>query len=214
MFGLDQNLEIMLIIILVAAFAYYYYTRKIQGNTRRKTALYLREKDKQYAFIKIQSEQDNVIECAKHEGIHRRFIKDGASYSGPSGASLCIVRPGVGYTLDPDDTEKKTELPINKAVLRLIGTENYEKLPKPVKEKLEKSEWGFTVEIRKEPENEKVPKINPEAVTDIRYEVLMNFLVRAVKSAQKMSWTPYITGGAVGAFVVLLAVVMKLVKVS
>jgi len=182
--------------------AYYFKKVKGEGVGSKKTVLLLRPRDKRGVEIPVIRETDRILECSKLGGVSRRYLKNGPGWTFKN-KTIFLAEEGIAYTAVVKG--KNANIPLSEALKSLFGEKAYSEMPKPLRETVEKHQFGVTVDIQGKPEDADLPSLSPEAVNDSRYEVVLNFLVKSLKAKGKFEWIPPLAGAAIGFLIAYLA---------
>lgn len=179
---------------------------------KKTEVLLLRDRDKRFERVKIINETDTSLESAKgQKGITRHFIKRGTGYMEKgTGKTIFFAFEAGGHTADMEEGETTT-LSLPETMREVLGSDIWEKVTPEIKEKLEHSTFGIVIEPAK---TEKTRGIGNESRHTESDEHMIDYFAEKVHKALKTKFdiVTFGSGIAFGGFLVLLALVMKWIK--
>ena len=225
--------------VIIALVGGLYYLLVIAKRTK---VWLLRPRDMRGLEINVKpgGETSKGLICEKKGGIPRRFFKVGRGYTFPFGPRFLGVE-GTAYTgevhvmqpvkrttkrLNPDTQQEeevieeiteetiKTKLSISDALHVIWGDAEYRKMPQNLRDAVEKSQVGITVEA--EPVDEEALDLKPLTEDQIKQEQRLGVLkdiANAVKESDKPNLIWIGLGVALGFAVCLLAVNMNWIPI-
>ena len=182
------------------------------GKPGKGKIIVLQTRDKRAYELPIKKERELTLETVK-DGIPRRYYKAGPGYTLPNGSTLFFGLEGTAYTALPRD-DKAQSMGLPAALKSLWGNEAYDKMPKALKEPLEKHGFGVTIYPEKIADEDKYPHINVENISDEKKEKLVGYVAKAIKDEGKMDWKTMLLGAALGLVVGIMLVSFKVIKLA
>jgi hypothetical protein len=182
----------------------------------KKYVLLLRNKDRRFKHIKIVNETDEALESPKEKnGITRHFVKRGAGWTDEDRPQTMFLGfNAYEYTLTVGEIKQKV-LRLAEAVRIVLGKEVYDVIQPDLRDKLEKAEFGITVEPEDPATAGKTTAGNEARYTESDISMI-NYYARKVKEAMqsKAQWTPIIMGISIGIVIGILLVNFKVIKLG
>lgn len=182
------------------------------GKSRKISITVLQPRDKRAFDVPIIDETDTSLICKTQGKKERRYYKSGPGWSYKNGLTKFFGIEGSAYTMIvKDDSEVKVSL--STALRDLWGQETYDKMPKDLRDQVENHVFGVTITPEEIPKEDKTRSVSAENADKENIKTSMEYLGHEMDKKRKTEWIPIIMGVGVGAFAVLLAVVLKWIKV-
>lgn len=172
-----------------------------------KEVLLLRPRDKRGLTIPVALESDIGLTCKKTEGIVRRFLKAGPSWTFASKTKVVtrfLGLEGTAYTVAIKGNEM-TQVSLEDT-LRLLWGDKYNKLPEDLKDPIEKDKVGVTIGVQPIEEQEEMIPMSSDDLHDAGDGVVLEKLAAGAQPSKKMEIYQFIMGAIAGAFIMYLSV--------
>ena len=185
----------------------------VQSSGGKKSIIVFSPKDKRAKEIRIKEETETRLDCGKVGTVDIRYYKTGPGWNFPGGVTKFVGIDGVGYTaVIVDDKPRQLKLP--QALQILWGQEAYDKMPKALKDPLERHTFGVTITPESVPDEDKNLKINAEDRDKENIKTGMEELRKNMKNKHKLDWMTLLQGAAMGIVVGILLVSFKVIKLA
>jgi len=176
----------------------------------------LRPRDGRGATLKVKRETDTGLDVGKVDKTYKYFVKVGRAWTFVKNfktTTKFFAQEGTAYTTSPD-YPKDMKITLAEALRLIVSGEYYEnKIPTEIKEKIERSKWGLTIEM--EPiKTEELPALSSDIVYDEEDKKFAEDLVAGKKKADKnkVQYIQIAFGFFAGAFIIYLATHMEWIR--
>lgn len=206
---------------LAAAVGGIYYYQVLRKQTR---VWYLRPRDMRGLELVAKRETSYGLECEKKGGVLRTFVKVGRGYMFPGGGARFLGIEGTAYTgettvtsedINGEEQPLKTQVSFPEALKTLWTKTEYDKMPANLRDAVEKTQWGLTVEAKRI--DEEALGLKPMSEDQIKKEQrqeMLKDLAEAEKEAQKPNLIWIAVGVAFGFFACYLLANMHYLPVA
>ncbi len=186
---------------------------KLGGNSNKKSIDVRRTRDKRAFTMPITSETEIALHCPKKEGVHWRFYKSGPGWTYPNGSAKFDGIEGSAFT-SVIKNDKPVTLKLAEALRILWGEVAYDNMPKPMKEVVEKHQFGVTVYPEKISDEDKAGGLSAMSIDDENDAKVISHIAKAVEGKKKMDWNTVLMGIAVGIVLGIMLVNFKVIKLG
>ena len=183
-------------------------------SSKKKTeVLLLSARNGSLERVPILNETDLHLESAKKKGITRHFDIAGRGWMEKGVGKMYFFAYTALIKTIRLETAEKVEMGVGVCLEKILGAELYKKVTPEIKEKVENAEWGIIVEPISPTDAELKLASNESRHTESDEHMIDYFADKVHKALKtKFDLVTFGSGVAFGGFIVLLALVMKWIK--
>lgn len=181
------------------------------GGKGKTKIIVLQPRDKRTYELPV-TERELTLDAVKDK-VPRKYYKAGPGYVMPNGTTLFFGIESSAYTAVLRD-DKPVKMTLPETLQSLWGAKAYGDMPKALKEPLETSQWGVTLDPVKIDDGDKYPHLNVENISDEKKEKLVGYVAKAIKDEGKMDWKTMLMGAALGLVVGIMLVSFKVIRLA
>lgn len=191
-----------------------FYDNWFTPSKKKTEVLLLSARNGSLERVPIVNETDLHLESGKKKGITRHFDIEGRGWMEKGvGKMYFFAYTALIKTIRMQNGEPTT-MGVGVCLEKILGAELYAKVHPDIKEKVENAEWGIIISPNN-PTDEDLKGASNESRHTESDERMIDYYAKKIANALKSKFdlTTLLMGGFGGGFLVLLAVMMRWIKV-